>query len=161
MKTMTKDPYVYHVPVLTGGKGYNEVYTFYSNSFVGKMPSDTKFVRISRTIGKDQIVDELIISFTHDIEIPAMIPRISPTGNETVEDNLNKTLVQEFSKYLISKETSANYQRNCIKIILMFADFLQSRKEEEKTNLSQVTSIDDIIAFLDTRRKTKDEDPEL
>jgi hypothetical protein len=74
---------------------------------------------------------------------------------------LNKTLIQEFSKYLISKETGANYQRNCIKIILMFADFLQSRKEEEKTNLSQVTSIDDIIAFLDTRRKTKDEDPEL
>jgi carboxymethylenebutenolidase len=44
------------------------------------MPYDTKFVRISRTIGKDQVVDELIISFTHDIEIPAMIPRIPPTG---------------------------------------------------------------------------------
>ncbi len=44
------------------------------------MPSDPKFVRISRTIGKDQVVDELIISFTHDIEIPAMIPRIPPTG---------------------------------------------------------------------------------
>ena len=80
MQTMTKEPYVYHVPVLTGGKGYNEVYTFYSNSFVGKMPSDTKFVRISRTISKDQVVDELIISFTHKIEIPAMIPGIPPTG---------------------------------------------------------------------------------
>ncbi len=79
---------------------------------------------------------------------------------ETIEDNLNKTLIQEFSKYLISKDTSASYQRNCIKIMLMFAAFLQSRKKEEKTNLSQVTSIDDIIAFLDTRRKTKDEDPE-
>jgi carboxymethylenebutenolidase len=80
MQTMTKEPYVYHIPVLTGGKGYDEVYTFYSKNFVGKMPSDTKFVRISRTIGKDQVVDELIISFTHDIEIPAMIPRIPPTG---------------------------------------------------------------------------------
>ena len=80
MKTMTKNPYVYHVPVLTGGTGYNEVYTFYSNNFVGRMPSDTKFVRISRTIGKDQVVDELIISFTHDIEIPAMIPTVPPTG---------------------------------------------------------------------------------
>ena len=79
---------------------------------------------------------------------------------ETIEDKLNKTLIQEFSKYLISKDSSASYQRNCIKIILMFADFLQSRKEEEKTNLSQVTSIDDIITFLDTRRKTKNEDPE-
>ena len=80
MKTMTKEPYVYDVPVLTGGKGYDEVYTFYSNNFVGKMPSDTKFAPISRTIGKDQVVDELIISFTHDIEIPAMIPGIPPTG---------------------------------------------------------------------------------
>ena len=78
---------------------------------------------------------------------------------ETVENNLNKNLMHEFSKYLISKDTSASYQRNCIKIMLMFADFLQSRKEE-KINLSQVNSIDDIIAFLDTRRKTKEEDPE-
>ena len=80
MQTMTKEPYVYHIPVLTGGKGYDEVYTFYSNNFVGKMPSDTKFVQVSRTIGKYQVVDELIISFTHDIEIPAMIPGIPPTG---------------------------------------------------------------------------------
>ena len=79
MQTMVKEPYVHHVPILTGGIGYDGVYTFYSNSFVGKMPSNTKFVRISRTIGKDQVVDELILSFTHDIEIPAMIPGISPT----------------------------------------------------------------------------------
>ena len=74
---------------------------------------------------------------------------------ETVENYLNKNLIQEFSQYLISKDTSANYQRNCIKIMLMFADFLQSRKEVEK-NLAQVNSVDDIIAFLDTRRKNKD-----
>ena len=80
MQTMVKEPYVHHVPILTGGIGYEKVYTFYSGSFVGKMPSDTKFVRISRTIGKDQVVDELILSFTHDIEIPAMVPEIPPTG---------------------------------------------------------------------------------
>ncbi len=31
---------------------------------------------------------------------------------EIMENNLNKNLIQEFSKYLISKDTSANYQRN-------------------------------------------------
>ena len=77
---------------------------------------------------------------------------------ETVGDNLNKTLIQEFSKYLISKDTSASYHRNCIKIMLMFVDFLQSRKKINR--LTEVNSIDNIIAFLDTRRKTKDEDPE-
>lgn len=80
MQTMVKEPYVHHVPILSGGIGYDGVYAFYSDSFVGKMPSDTKFVRISRTIGNNQVVDELVLSFTHDIEIPAMIPEISPTG---------------------------------------------------------------------------------
>src|ERR671910_3233610 len=41
MKTMVKEPYVHHVPVLTGGVGYDNVYNFYKNDFVGKMPDDT------------------------------------------------------------------------------------------------------------------------
>ena len=80
MKTMVKEPYVHHVPTLTGGIGYDEVYNFYKNDFVGKMPVDTKIERVSRTVGKDQVVDELIISFTHDREIKIMLPGIPPTG---------------------------------------------------------------------------------
>jgi carboxymethylenebutenolidase len=80
MKTMVKEPYVHHVPTLTGGIGYDGVYNFYKNDFVGKMPDDTKIVRISRTVGTDQVVDELILGFTHDREIKVMFPRIPPTG---------------------------------------------------------------------------------
>lgn len=80
MQTMTKEPYVHHVPMMTGGVGYQAVYNFYKNHFIGKMPADTKIVRISRTIGKDQVVDELIISFTHDREVEYMLPGVSPTG---------------------------------------------------------------------------------
>ena len=53
MKTMVKEPYVHGVPVLTGGTGYDGVYNFYKNHFVGKTPTDTNIVRISRTVGKD------------------------------------------------------------------------------------------------------------
>ncbi len=80
MKTMVKEPYVHHIPTLTGGIGYDGVYNFYKNDFVGKMPDDTKIVRISRTVGRDQVVDELIISFTHDREIKIMLPGIPPAG---------------------------------------------------------------------------------
>jgi carboxymethylenebutenolidase len=80
MQTMIKEPYVHHVPMMTGGVGYQGVYNFYKNHFIGKMPADTKIVRISRTIGKDQVVDELIISFTHDREVEYMLPGVSPTG---------------------------------------------------------------------------------
>ena len=76
---------------------------------------------------------------------------------ETVENNVNKNFINQFSKYLITKDTSASYQRNCIKIMLMFAEFLARKK---KLNLTQIESIDDILAFLDRRKKTKEEDPE-
>jgi hypothetical protein len=31
MQTRTKEPYVHHVPVMTGGIGYEGVYNFYKN----------------------------------------------------------------------------------------------------------------------------------
>lgn len=80
MKTMTDQPCVHHVPVLTGGVGYNGVYNFYKEHLVGKMPEDTKFEHISRTVGKDQVVDEFILKFTHNRQIEFMIPGIPPTG---------------------------------------------------------------------------------
>ncbi|MBA3978625.1 MAG: ester cyclase [Nitrosopumilus sp.] len=78
--TMTKDPYVHHVPTVTGGMGYNGVYNFYKNHFIGKMSKDMKITNISMTIGNEQVVDELIISSTHDKEIEYMLPGIEPTG---------------------------------------------------------------------------------
>ncbi len=80
MTTMTNDPYVHHVPTLTGGVGYTEVYDFYKNHFIGKLPKDIKIKPISRTVGQDQVVDEVIVSFTHDREIDYMLPGVVPTG---------------------------------------------------------------------------------
>lgn len=71
---------MHHVPVLTGGVGYEGVYNFYKNDFVGKMPDDINVMRISRTVGRDQVVDELILSFTHDRDIRPVLPGIQPTG---------------------------------------------------------------------------------
>jgi carboxymethylenebutenolidase len=80
MSTMTEEPYVLHVPTLTGGRGYDELYSFYKNHFIGKMPKDFNITSISRTVGKDQVVDELIISFTHDTEFEYMLPGVAHTG---------------------------------------------------------------------------------
>jgi carboxymethylenebutenolidase len=101
MKTMVKEPYVHHVPVLTGGVGHNAVYSFYKNHFVGKMPADTKIVRISRTVGKDQVIDELIVSFTHDREVEFMLPGIAPTGKRV---ELPHVVVMKFNGNKIAHE---------------------------------------------------------
>jgi carboxymethylenebutenolidase len=101
MKTMVPEPYVHNVPTLTGGDGHAGVVDFYTNHFVGKMPTDTRVERISRTVGKDQVVDELILYFTHDCPIDYMLPGIPPTGRKVV---LPHVVVMKFQGGKIAHE---------------------------------------------------------
>jgi carboxymethylenebutenolidase len=78
--TMVPDAYVNHVPVLTGGVGYEQLREFYSRHFIPKMPPDTEIVPVSRTIGTERLVDEMIFRFTHTVEMDWMLPGIAPTG---------------------------------------------------------------------------------
>jgi carboxymethylenebutenolidase len=80
LATMVDDAYVNHVPVLTGGVGKSALREFYSRDFIPTMPPDTKLTPISRTVGEDQLVDEMIFSFTHTQEMPWMLPGIAPTN---------------------------------------------------------------------------------
>src|SRR6266540_2732277 len=80
MGTMAEDPYVYHLPSMTGGRGTEGVRRFYGEHFIGKWPDDTEITPVSRTVGPDQVVDELVISFTHDVEMDAILPGVPPTG---------------------------------------------------------------------------------
>ena len=80
LATMVDDAYVNHVPVLTGGAGKSALREFYSRDFIPTMPPDTRLTPISRTVGEDQLVDEMIFSFTHTQEMPWMLPGIAPTN---------------------------------------------------------------------------------
>jgi carboxymethylenebutenolidase len=80
IETMVPDAYVNHVPVLTGGVGRDQVKDFYANHFIPHMPPDVEVVPVSRTIGTDRLVDELILRFTHSIEMEWMLPGVAPTG---------------------------------------------------------------------------------
>jgi len=79
LDTMVDDAYVIHIPVMTGGCGKGELRAFYSTDFIPQMPPDTKLTPVSRTVGEDQLVDEMIFSFTHSIEMPWMLPGVAPT----------------------------------------------------------------------------------
>jgi carboxymethylenebutenolidase len=77
--TMVEDAYVNHVPVMTGGYGHAALRRFYQEDFISPMPADTAIQLISRTLGQDQLVDEIIFSFTHTEEMPWMLPGVPPT----------------------------------------------------------------------------------
>ena len=74
METMTGDPTVIHVPVLTGGRGTQELHAFYRDWFIPAWPDDVEVEQVSRTVGSERVVDELIIRFTHTCEMPFWLP---------------------------------------------------------------------------------------
>jgi carboxymethylenebutenolidase len=80
LSTMVEDAVVNHVPVMTGGVGKQALREFYSNQFFPNMPPDMKMTLISRTVDNNQIVDEMIFSFTHTQEMPWMLPGVAPTN---------------------------------------------------------------------------------
>ena len=81
MATMTADPHLHNVPSMVGGVGRDGVRKFYKNHLVGKFfPPDVKMTNVSSTVGDTQIVDELVISFTHITPIDWMLPGVAPTG---------------------------------------------------------------------------------
>jgi len=78
--TMVEDAYVNHVPVLTGGVGQDELRKFYAERFIPQMPPDTAMTPVSRTVGSDRVVDEMVFEFTHSIKMDWMLPGVMPTG---------------------------------------------------------------------------------
>jgi carboxymethylenebutenolidase len=84
MATMGQAPHVTHVPTMTGGAGREAVRRFYETWFIGHWPADTMVTPISRTVGDSQVVDEVMISFTHDCDMPALLPGVKPTGRKVI-----------------------------------------------------------------------------
>jgi len=81
MGTMTESPHLNHVPTMMGGVGREGVRAFYRDHLVGRFfPPDVKMTAVSRTVSDSQIVEEMVISFTHTTEIDWMLPGVKPTG---------------------------------------------------------------------------------
>jgi carboxymethylenebutenolidase len=80
--TMSDDNYVNHVPVMTGGRGRDEMLEFYGRHFIPKMPADTRLTPVCRTVGQGRVIDEMIFAFTHDITMDWMLPGVAPTGRQ-------------------------------------------------------------------------------
>lgn len=108
MATMTADPYVNHVPTMMGGVGAAGVAEFYGQYFIGHWPEDTSIIPVCRTVGADRVVDEMIMSFTHDIAMPTFLPNVAPTGRAVM---LPVVVVMGFEVDPDSREPKVAYER--------------------------------------------------
>ena len=64
---------------MTGAAGRPAVERFYAEEFLPHLPGDLALATISRTVDRFRLVDETTVSFTHDRELPWLLPGIAPT----------------------------------------------------------------------------------
>jgi carboxymethylenebutenolidase len=79
MATMVAEPYVNHIPTMTGGVGFEALRHFYATHFIGANPPDLTMTPVSRTVGTDRVVDEFVLRFTHTTAVDWMLPGVAPT----------------------------------------------------------------------------------
>lgn len=101
MDTMIEEPYNLNVPLMTGGVGGDGVREYYSTWFIPKNPPDMEVKLVSRTVGTQQIVDELVQTFTHTTQMDWMLPGIAPTGKRV---EMPVVVIVGFSKGKIAYE---------------------------------------------------------
>ena len=76
---LAAEPTVTHIPAMTGGTGRQAVERFYADQILPHLPADLTLRRISRTVDRWRLVDETTVSFTHDREMPWLLPGVGPT----------------------------------------------------------------------------------
>jgi carboxymethylenebutenolidase len=75
---LAAEPSVRHLPAMTGAVGRRDVERFYAEEFLPHLPGDLVLTRMSRTVDRFRLVDEMTVSFTHDRELPWLLPGVSP-----------------------------------------------------------------------------------
>lgn len=86
MKTMVEDPSVRIMAHGGGGTGAEQVRNFYRDVLIPQWPDDAQLTPVSRTVGDDQIVDELHLEFTHGKRMDGLLPGVAPTNRKVVVD---------------------------------------------------------------------------
>ncbi|KAF5333576.1 hypothetical protein D9611_002291 [Ephemerocybe angulata] len=79
MGTMVAEPYVNHIPTMTGGLGRENLTRFYRDHFIFSNPADARLEVVSRTVGPDRVVDEFVYHITHDRQVDWLLPGVPET----------------------------------------------------------------------------------
>ena len=69
LATMTENPYMLLIGCGVVRVGRAAVREFYANKFLPNIPPDFEITTVSQTFGDDRIVEEMLVRFTHTIEM--------------------------------------------------------------------------------------------
>lgn len=67
------------VPVLAGPLDRDGLRRYLTDDLVPHLPADLSHRRVSRTVDRFRLVEEAVVGFTHDRELPWLLPGTAPT----------------------------------------------------------------------------------
>ena len=74
---------------------------------------------------------------------------------ELVPNAVNRNIINDFSKYMTDRDLSKNHKINNLKVVISYAQYLGT-----EVSFHNIDKKDQILAFLDTKKKEADKDPE-
>jgi integrase/recombinase XerD len=74
---------------------------------------------------------------------------------QTVPNLTNAEIIDQFCHYMKSSDVSENHQNNCLKVVIALANFFGT-----DITFYDIKNKEQIIAFLDTKVKNREEDPD-
>jgi hypothetical protein len=74
---------------------------------------------------------------------------------QTVPNPTNAEIISQFYNYMKGNDVSENHQNNCLKVVIALANFIGTN-----TTFYDIKKREQIIAFLDTKVKSREEDPD-
>ncbi len=70
-----------NLPAGTGGTG-DGLRHYLADDVLPHLPTDLSFRRVSRTVDRWRVAQEDMVGFTHDRELPWLLPGLAPTGRQ-------------------------------------------------------------------------------
>ena len=87
--------------------------------------------------------------------MPIRLSTLLASIDTSVPNPTNASLIKEFYNFMKSSNTSESYQKNNLKTVISFVKWLGNNM-----TLYEITKKEQIIAFLDTKIKSTDKDPD-
>ncbi len=87
--------------------------------------------------------------------MPAKLSTTVANIEKKVHNQVNRSLLSEFYTYLTSIDTSENYQNGLLKVLIRYAEHLGP-----KVTFYEIQNKEQILNYLDSKRKTEKEDPD-
>ena len=79
LATMAENPYVFMISSGTLRVGRVAVREFYADHFLPQIPPDLEITSLTQTFGNDRLVEEMVVRFTHSLEMDWILPGLRPT----------------------------------------------------------------------------------